>query len=136
MPFGRYTVIGEDGNPVGTEEFRSAPGPLGWRYFSQVETTEPSPHSETIDFAVDADWRIARVRIATEEHEILLQASSDGAALAGYRDNQPIEIADGRNLHLDYLTPATIITTTGSVTAASSVPSATAPDTGFTSRLY
>lgn len=33
-----------------------------------------------------------------------------------------------------YLTPATTITTTGNVTAASSVPSATAPDTGFTSR--
>jgi hypothetical protein len=33
-----------------------------------------------------------------------------------------------------YLTPATSITTTGNVTAPSSVPSATAPDTGFTSR--
>jgi len=31
---------------------------------------------------------------------------------------------------------ATTHTTTGNVTAASSVPSATAPDTGFTSRLY
>ncbi|MGY4231880.1 hypothetical protein ACVIIW_000827 [Bradyrhizobium sp. USDA 4449] len=30
--------------------------------------------------------------------------------------------------------PATAITTTGNATAASSVPSATAPDTGFTSR--
>src|SRR3954453_1303672 len=35
-----------------------------------------------------------------------------------------------------YLTPATTHTTTGNVTAASSVPSATAPDTGFTSRWY
>jgi hypothetical protein len=33
-----------------------------------------------------------------------------------------------------YLTAATTITTTGSVAAASSVPSATAPDTGLTSR--
>jgi hypothetical protein len=33
-----------------------------------------------------------------------------------------------------YLKPVKIITTTGNVTAASSVPSATAPDTGFTRR--
>lgn len=107
MPFGRYTLFGEDGKPVGTEEFRCAPGPMGWRYFSQVETTDPSPHRETLDFAVDADWRIARVRIDTGEHDILLEASSGGTSLTGYRDRQPIEIAYGDDLHLDYFTPAT-----------------------------
>lgn len=44
MPFGRYTVFGDGGEPVGTEEFRAAPGPMGWRYFSEVETKEPSYH--------------------------------------------------------------------------------------------
>jgi hypothetical protein len=107
MPFGRYAVFGDDGSTVGTEEFRSAPGPLGWRYFSEVETTEPSPHHETLDFAVDADWRIARVRIATGDHEILLQQGADRATLTGYRDNQPIEVAYGPDDHLDYFTPAT-----------------------------
>jgi hypothetical protein len=34
MPFGRYTVFGDSGEPVGTEEFRTAHGPMGWRYFS------------------------------------------------------------------------------------------------------
>src|SRR5712691_9369712 len=107
MPFGRYTVFGEGGKPVGTEEFRCAPGPMGWRYFSQVEATDLSPHHETLDFAVDADWRIARLRIATGEHDILLEPGSDGTTLTGYRDNEPIEIPYGPDVHLDYFTPAT-----------------------------
>jgi hypothetical protein len=107
MPFGRYSVLGDNGQAVGSEEFRCAPGPMGWRYFSQGETTDPSPHSETIDVAVDADWRIARVRIDTGEHEILLEPTPSGAALTGYRDRKPIEIPYGPDVHLDYFTPAT-----------------------------
>jgi hypothetical protein len=107
MPFGRYSVFGEGGKPIGTEEFRCAPGIMGWRYFSQVETTDPSPHQETLDFAVDADWRIARVRIATGEHDILLEPGPSGTTLTGYRDNEPIEISYGPDVHLDYFTPAT-----------------------------
>ena len=107
MPFGRYTVFGEDGKPAGTEEFRCAPGPMGWRYFSQVETTRPSARNETLDFAVDSEWRIARMRIATGEHEILLEPRSAGTTLTGYRDRQPIEIGYGADVHLDYFTPAT-----------------------------
>ena len=105
------SVFGEGGEPVGTEEFRCAPGPMGWRYFSQVETRDPSPHHETLDFAVDADWRIARMRIATGEHDILLEPGSDGTTLTGCRDNEPIHIPYGPDVHLDYFldyfTPAT-----------------------------
>ena len=75
MPFGRYTGFGDGGEPVGTEDFRAAPGPMGWRYFSEVETKEPSYHQETLDLAVHADWRIANVRIGGA-HELLLQASA------------------------------------------------------------
>jgi hypothetical protein len=107
MPVGRYTVLGDEGEPVGTGEFRCAPGPMGWRYFSEVETSDPTPHHETIDVAVDATWRIARVRIATGEHEILLEPRENGTVLAGYLDRRPIEIGYGPELHLDYLTPAT-----------------------------
>ncbi len=107
MPFGRYIVLGDEGAPVGTEEFRSAPGPMGWRSFSQVETTDPTPHSETLDFAVDADWRIARVRIDTGEHDLLLEPSPGGGTLTGYRDRKPIEIPYGADVHLDYFTPTT-----------------------------
>jgi hypothetical protein len=105
MPFGRYTVFGEDGEPVGTEEFRCAPGPMGWRYFAEIETTDPVPHHETLDVAVDADWRIARVRIQNPEHEVLLEPGSD--ALTGWLDRTPIEIPYRPGLHLDVFTPAT-----------------------------
>jgi hypothetical protein len=105
MPFGRYTVLGDGGEAVGTEEFRCAPGPMGWRYFSEVETADPSPHHETIDVAVDASWRIANVRVATGGHELLLRPGVD--ALTGYRDREAIEVPYGPDDHLDYFTPAT-----------------------------
>ena len=105
MPQGRYTVLGDDGKPVGTESFRSAPGPMGWRYFSDVETTDPSPHREVIDVVVDSDRRVARVRIDTGEHDLLLEPRGD--VLTGYRDGREIEIEYGPDMHLDYFTPAT-----------------------------
>jgi hypothetical protein len=120
MPFGRYTVFGDDGEPVGTEEFRAAPGPMGWRYFSEVETREPSFHRETLDFAVHADWRIANVRIGGA-HELLLQASAGATALTGYRDGERIEIPFGPELHLDYLTPATSAITVRRLTGTSEI---------------
>ena len=107
MPFGRYTVLSDGGDAVGIEEFRCAPGPMGWRYFSQVERSDPTPHRETLDFAVNSDWRIARLRIDTGEHDILLEPSPAGATLTGYRDRTPIEIPYGADVHVDYFTPAT-----------------------------
>jgi hypothetical protein len=101
MPTGRYTVLGDDGTPAGTEDFRCAPGPMGWRYFSDIRTD----HHEIVDVAVDRDWRIARVRIDTGEHDILLEPRGD--TLAGYRDRQEIEISYGPDMHLDYFTPST-----------------------------
>jgi hypothetical protein len=101
MPTGRYTVFGDDGDPAGTEDFRCAPGPVGWRYFSEVRTD----HHEVVDVAVDAGWRIARVRIDTGEHDILLEPR-DGA-LVGFRDGQEIAIDYEPEAHLDYFTPAT-----------------------------
>jgi len=102
MPQGRYTVLGEDGKPVGTESFRCAPGPMGWRYFSDIDTTDPSPHREVVDVAVDADRRIARVRIDTGEHDLLLEPRGD--TLAGFRDHVAIEIPYGPDVHLELFT--------------------------------
>ncbi|MGZ8611667.1 MAG: putative glycolipid-binding domain-containing protein [Actinomycetota bacterium] len=107
MPFGRYAVLGDDGERVGTEEFRCAPGPMGWRYFSEVETTDPTPHHETVDVAVDETWRVANVHVATGEHELLLRPDAAGTTLAGVLDGRPIELEYGPELHLDYFTPAT-----------------------------
>ena len=101
MPTGRYTVLGDDGAPAGTEDFRCAPGPMGWRYFSEIQTD----HREIFDVAVDRDWRVARVRIDTGDHDILLEPRGD--ALIGYHDRREIEIPYGPETHLDYFTPAT-----------------------------
>ena len=89
MPQGTYTVL-DDGPPVGTESFRCAPGPMGWRSFSEIDTALPAPHHEIVDVAVDNAWRIARVRIDTGEHDILLEPQGD--VLTGFRDCRPIEI--------------------------------------------
>jgi hypothetical protein len=105
VPQGRYAVSDGEGSVVGREEFRCAPGPMGWRYFSEVDTTAPEPHHETIDIAVDAAWRVARLRIDTGAHDILLEPQGD--VLTGYRDSVAIEIPYGPELHVDYFTPAT-----------------------------
>ena len=110
MPQGRYTVFGDDEEPVGTEEFRCAPGPMGWRYFSDVDTSDPTPHREVVDVAVDAGWRIARVRIDTGDHHLLLEPRGD--TLVGFRDGAEMEVPYGPEVHLDYFTPATNLITT------------------------
>ena len=104
MPSGRYSVRGSGGDVVGTEDFRSAPGPAGWRYVSEIERSEPTQHRETVDVVVDASWRIVRTRIETGSHEIVLEPA-DGV-LAGVRDGERIEIGWGDEMHLDYLSPS------------------------------
>lgn len=93
-----------DGNAVGTEDFRCAPGPAGWRYFSEISTREPSPHDEIVDLVVDASWRPVRVRISTGSHDLLLAAEGD--ALRGSLDGGSVTAPWGPNRHIDYLSPA------------------------------
>lgn len=104
MPMGGYIVMDGDGNPVGTEDFRCAPGPAGWRYFAEIQTDDPEPHRETVDLAVDAAWRPVRTRIDSGSHEILLMAEGD--RLAGFRDGRSVETPWGPEMHLDYLSSA------------------------------
>jgi hypothetical protein len=102
MPVGRYVVM-DAGRTVGTEEFRCAPGPAGWRYFSQIETILPEPHHEVVDLVVDGSWRPVRLRIDTEHHRLDLVA--DGDRLTGRRDDRPLDLEFGPNVELDYLSP-------------------------------
>jgi hypothetical protein len=104
VPSGRYAVRGRSGDVVGTEDFRCAPGPMGWRYFSEIHRDEPTPHGEIVDVVVDDAWRIVRARIETGRHSILLEPS-DGS-LIGPLDGEEIQIGWGPDMHLDYLTPA------------------------------
>jgi hypothetical protein len=110
VPSGSYAVLGDVGRPVGTETFRCAPGPLGWRYVSDIRTSDPVPHDETVDVAVDADWRPVRAVIRTGQHEAWLEATGD--RLTGVRDGEPVELQWGPDHHLDYYTPATNLITT------------------------
>ncbi len=96
MPAGTYAILGDDGQKVGTESFRCAPGPMGWRYFAEIETSENGQHHEVVDIVVDAEWRIVRMRIDSGEHQLLLEPSGGE--------------------HLDYLTPATNLITTKRLT--------------------
>ena len=104
MPSGRYAVRGRSGDVVGTEDFRFAPGPMGWRYVSEIERDEPTPHRETVDVVVDASWRIVRTRIETGSHALLVEADAD--TLAGLKDGHTVELPWGPEMHLDYLSPA------------------------------
>ncbi len=110
MPSGRYAVLGDDGEPVGTESFRCAPGPAGWRYFSNVSTNEPTPHDEIVDVVADAEWRPVRLRVDTGAHQLFLEADRD--RLFGELDGVRTETPWHPNMHLDYLTPATNLITT------------------------
>ena len=103
MPTGTYALVGADGRRFGTEEFRCAPGPMGWRYASEIETQDPVPHRETVDLVADAAWRPVRMRVETGEHSLLLRR--DGDRLVGRRDADPLELDLG-DRELDYLSPA------------------------------
>jgi hypothetical protein len=104
MPAGRYRILGDHGRARGTEEFRCAPGPMGWRYFSEVVYVDDDPHSEIVDLVVDSSWRPVRTRIETGSHSILLAAEGD--RLAGFRDREPVEIPLGPDTQLSYASPA------------------------------
>ncbi|MGZ4143671.1 MAG: hypothetical protein ACXVPP_00750 [Actinomycetota bacterium] len=71
MPSGLYRLFDADGVPRGTEQFRCAPGPAGWRYFSTVQDVHGTTN---VDLSVDAAWRPVRVRIQTHEHHLILTA--------------------------------------------------------------
>ena len=104
MPAGRYRVMDGEGNPVGAETFRCAPGPAGWRYFSEIDTSDPEQHRERVDLVVDDRWRPVRLVIDTGSHSLALLNRGD--VLEGTRDNEPIEIPFGPDHHLDYLSPS------------------------------
>jgi len=53
---GRYAILGGRRRADRTRSSEARP-PMGWRYFSDVQTSEPLLHHETIDVIVDGDWR-------------------------------------------------------------------------------
>lgn len=103
MPIGRYRVLDGDGYPVGTEDFRCAPGPMGWRYFSTVQVSAPDHHVESIDVSVDGSWRPVRVRIDTGVSQVAMRPFGD--RIEGVRDGAPFEEAWDAEREIDYRSP-------------------------------
>ena len=103
MPAGTYRVLDGDGEGVGEEAFRCAPGPAGWRYASTITTTAPFPHEESVDLVVDAAWRPVRLRVDTGDHLLTLHRTE--AVLTGDLNGRAIGIPFGDSSELDYLTP-------------------------------
>ncbi|MFL5799437.1 MAG: hypothetical protein ACJ77A_16080 [Actinomycetota bacterium] len=104
MPLGRYVILDDHGGRRGTEDFRSAPGPMGWRYFSDVVIETGDAHHEIVDLVVDSAWRPVRTRIETGSHEILLTAKDD--LLEGFLDRKPVTVPWGADTEIDYASPA------------------------------
>lgn len=90
------------GNRVGSEAFRCAPGPAGWRYFGEIETSVPEHHREIVDLVVDSSWEPIRVRIDTGSHGALLHR--DGDRLRGVLDGESIDLEARPDV--DYFSPA------------------------------
>ncbi len=103
-PAGRYTILDADGSPAGSEDFRSAPGPAGWRYFATVAA---AGGPALVDLAVDAAWRPVRVRIESEAGRTLLNASPQGH-LRGVLGDAPGEVPLGERL-LHYPSPGFLV---------------------------
>ena len=97
MPSGLYRRFDDGGAPAGTEQFRAAPGPMGWRYFSTVQDARGATN---VDLSVDAAWHPVRVRVQTPQHHLLLTAR--GSIL----DDEHLEISfDPETLTVDFASP-------------------------------
>ncbi|TMK51064.1 MAG: hypothetical protein E6G59_09200 [Actinobacteria bacterium] len=84
----------EDG---ATEQFRCAPGPMGWRYFSTIQDARGATN---VDLSVDAAWRPVRVRILTPEHHVLMSARGS------IQDDEPLDVPfDPETITVDFGSP-------------------------------
>ncbi len=102
MPAGQYRLITDGGEPLGFEAFRSAPGPVGWRYFST--TTLLDGGTGNVDLSVNAAWEPMRVRIQNSAHHTLLLPR--GETLQGILDEDELSIPFDRDRSIEYPSPA------------------------------
>lgn len=89
MPAGVYTIFDDDGRPFATEEFHTAPGIAGSRWFSTIRFSDPEAGEEIVDLSVDDDWQPVRLRIGTGKHHLILVRNDSG--FGGARDASKIQ---------------------------------------------
>ncbi len=46
------------------ETFVAAPGPMGWRYVGRLADQATGEHLQLVDYVVDVEWNLVRVRMA------------------------------------------------------------------------
>ena len=90
MPAGTYALFDEQHHSFATEEFRTAPGINGSRYFATVRRDDPDAADELVDLSVDADWLPRRLRIGNGTHHLILQHA--GREFVGAHDDEPITL--------------------------------------------
>lgn len=100
MPRGTYAIV-RDGDEVAVESFSSAPGPMGWRYYSTVAHVDGG--LDRIDLSVDARGRAVRARIETAEHELMIVVRGEG--LGAVRDGNTVELDHPAGMPLSYPSP-------------------------------
>ena len=97
MPAGVYDRFDGSGHPIGTEDFRTAPGVAGSRWFSTLRLAGPENTEEIIDISTDADWLPVRLRIGTPKHHLILQRNVND--FAGALDDERLAIGEVRDFH-------------------------------------
>jgi hypothetical protein len=109
MPIGTYRVMDGEGADLGFERFRSAPGPAGWRYFSEIERRALPrlglpERRETVDLTVDRDWRPVRLRVQAGERTAL--AVPRGDVLDFAIDGDTRDLPWTAQTEVDFLSPS------------------------------
>src|SRR5688500_15112000 len=109
MPLGTYRVMDGEGTDLGFERFRSAPGPMGWRYFAEVDRNalprlEIPARSELVDLTVDSDWRPVRLRV--QAGDVLVTAVPQGDTLSFRWGDEERALPWGPQTELDFLSPS------------------------------
>jgi hypothetical protein len=113
LPSGLYRLFDEGGAPTGTEQFRCAPGPMGWRYFATVQRDGGSTN---VDLSVAASWRPVRVRIQTPRHHLLVSARD--SSLTGVLDDEQLVLGfDPESMTVDYPSPCFPLSTARRISA-------------------
>lgn len=70
MPSGRYSLYDlHDDTPLGEEHFSCAPGPAGWRYTSQLLTTEGALGG-SVDLTLDSLGRPLRLQLRSGDWQV------------------------------------------------------------------
>lgn len=107
MPAGQYRIIGADGDTVAFEAFRSAPGPVGWRYFSTVSALDG--RIGNVDLSVNARWEPVRVRVQSGSHHTLLIVRE--GSLVGIRDDEELDLSYPVGMGIEFPSPAFLLAT-------------------------